>query len=58
VKLAIYDAAGRKVADVTEGHSAAGRHEVDFASELAPGVYVYRLDAGSRTAVRKMVVIK
>jgi len=58
VKLVVYDAAGRKVADVTEGHFAAGRHGVPFASELAPGVYVYRLDAGARSAACKMVVIK
>ena len=58
VKLAIYDVAGRKVADVAEGRFAAGRHEVDFAGELAPGVYVYRLDAASTSAARKMVVLK
>jgi len=57
-KLAIYDVAGRNVANAAEGRFAAGRHEVPFASELAPGVYVYRLDAGSRTTVLKMVVIK
>jgi hypothetical protein len=57
-KLAIYDAAGRKVADVAEGYFAAGRHEVNFARELAPGVYVYRLDAASTSAARKMVVTK
>jgi hypothetical protein len=58
VKLAIYDAAGRKVAAVAEGYFAQGQHDVPFTRELAPGVYVYRLDAGSRTAARKMVVIK
>ena len=58
VKLAIYDAAGRKVADVADGYFARGQHDVPFTRELAPGVYVYRLDAGSNTAARKMVVIK
>jgi len=58
VKLVIYDVAGRKVADVTEGHFAAGRHGVPFASELAPGVYVYRLEAGPNAAAHKMVVIE
>ena len=58
VKLAVYDAAGRKVADVADGYYGPGQHDVPFASELAPGVYVYRLDAGSRTAARKMVVIR
>ncbi|NIT35991.1 MAG: hypothetical protein GTN49_05740, partial [candidate division Zixibacteria bacterium] len=47
-----------KVADVTGGHFAAGRHEVPFAGELAPGVYVYRLEAGLNAAAHKMVVIK
>ncbi len=58
VKLAVYDAAGRKVADVADRYFARGRHGVAFKGELAPGVYVYRLDAGSRTAARKMVVIQ
>jgi hypothetical protein len=58
VKLAVYDAAGRKVADVADGYYGPGQHDVPFTSELAPGVYVYRLDAGSRTAARKMVVVK
>lgn len=58
VTLAVYDAAGRKVAAVADGYFAAGRHDVTFRGDLAPGVYVYRLDAGSRTAARKMVVTK
>ncbi len=58
VKLVIYDVAGRKVADVTKGRFTAGRHEVPFANELPPGVYVYRLDAASQKAARKMVVTK
>ncbi len=58
VKLVIYDVAGRKVADVAEGRFAAGRHGVPFQSNLAPGVYVYRLDAGPNAAAQKMVVIE
>jgi hypothetical protein len=58
VNLAIYDAAGRKVADVAEGYYGPGLHDVAFENELAPGVYVYRLEAGTRTAARKMVVTK
>ncbi|UCH77684.1 MAG: T9SS type A sorting domain-containing protein, partial [Candidatus Coatesbacteria bacterium] len=56
VRLAVYDAAGRKVATVAEGHYAAGVHDVPFRAELAPGVYVYRLEAGGEAAARKMVV--
>jgi hypothetical protein len=58
VELAVYDAAGRKVTTVAEGYFAAGRHDVPFRGNLAPGIYVYRLDAGAKTAARKMVVTK
>ena len=57
VRLAVYDAAGRKVADVAEGYFAPGQHGVPFACRLAPGVYVYRLEAGANVAARKMVVV-
>ena len=56
VRLVVYDAAGRKVATAAEGHYAAGVHDVPFRAGLAPGVYVYRLEAGGEAAARKMVV--
>jgi len=34
----------------------AGANEVGATFELAPGVYVYRLNAGGEAAARKMVV--
>ncbi len=58
VTLAVYDASGRKVATVAEGYFPAGVHDVPFANGLAPGVYVYRLEAGARSAARKLVVTK
>lgn len=56
VRLAVFDAAGRKVATVAEGYYAAGVHDVPFRADLTPGVYVYRLEAGGEGAARKMVV--
>jgi hypothetical protein len=58
VRLAVYDAAGRKVATVAEGHYAAGVHDVPFRAGLAPGVYVYRLEAGGEAAAKKFVVAR
>ncbi len=58
VTLAIYDAAGRKVATVAEGYFPAGTHDVPFAKKLAPGVYVYRLETASNVAALKMVVTR
>jgi hypothetical protein len=57
VTLAVYDISGRKVATPLNGRLEAGEHEA-VVSGLAPGVYVYRLDAATFSAVRKMVVVK
>jgi hypothetical protein len=57
VTLAVYDLSGRKVATLADGLLPAGEHE-RAVSGLAPGVYIYRLDAGGFVAVKKMVVIE
>jgi hypothetical protein len=57
VRLAVYDAAGRRVAVPAEGYFGPGRHDVPFTCDLAPGVYVYRVEAGAHVAARKMVVV-
>jgi hypothetical protein len=54
--LSIYDIKGRKVDTVIEGKLDAGQHEVDYSCNLSSGIYLYRLDAGGETAVKKMVV--
>jgi hypothetical protein len=46
------------VAAPAEGYYGPGRHDVPFACDLAPGVYVYRLEAGANVAARKMVVVE
>ncbi len=59
VSLAVYDLIGRKVADLVQGSLPAGRHEVTLDAErLAAGVYLCRLEAGSFSSVRKVVLIK
>jgi hypothetical protein len=46
VKVVIFDYLGRQVAVLTDGFVNAGYHEVSFdASQLASGVYIYRLTA-------------
>jgi hypothetical protein len=59
VKLSVYDTAGRLVAELVNGWREAGTHEVTFnGSNLASGVYLYRLQAGDFTAMHKMVLVK
>jgi len=55
--LAVYDLAGREVWR-HEGIFAEGKNELAATLELAPGVYVYRLDAAGNGAAKKMVVAR
>jgi hypothetical protein len=57
VTLTIYDLSGRKVTTLVDETLPAGAYERPV-SGLAPGVYVYRLEAGEFSGVRKMVVIE
>jgi hypothetical protein len=59
VTLAVYDILGREVATLVDGHQEVGQKTVTWnASGLASGVYVCRLQAGSFSAVRKLVLMK
>jgi photosystem II stability/assembly factor-like uncharacterized protein len=59
VNLRMYDILGKEVMTLAEGEREAGSYtiHIDF-SHLASGVYLYRLEAGSFTDVKKMVVTK
>jgi len=59
VRLEVFDMLGRHVALLTNGVMEAGTHEVTFdASNLASGVYLYRLTAGQVVQTRQMVLVK
>jgi hypothetical protein len=59
VKLTVFDVTGRQVALLVNGTQAAGTHTVSFdGSSLAAGVYFYRIEAGSFTATRKLMLLK
>jgi hypothetical protein len=59
VRLTIFDLNGRQVAELINEELPAGRYEIPFdASNLASGVYLYRLSAGSFTQTRKMMLMK
>ncbi len=57
VRLDIFDVSGRRVAQWLEAHQSAGPHVVEgITAGFAPGLYHYRLRAGTRTAFGKWVV--
>jgi subtilisin family serine protease len=55
----VFDLKGRAVATLADGQYGAGSHSVRWdATEFASGTYFYRIDAGGRTSVRKMTLLK
>ena len=59
VSLMVYDILGREVAVLVNERSEAGVHEVRFdGSNLASGVYFYRLQAGTYVQTRKLLLVR
>jgi hypothetical protein len=64
VRLAIFDAAGRRVDVIADRVYAAGEHRVSWSGALAggrtaePGLYFARLEAAGRTLIRRVARIR
>jgi PKD repeat protein len=59
VELKVYDILGNEVLVLVNGKEPAGVHRVQFDSKGLPGgVYFYRLRAGEKMEIRKMVVVR
>ena len=59
VSLKVYDILGKEVATLIDGFEEAGYHQASLnATNLASGLYFYRITAGSFTDVKKLVVVK
>jgi hypothetical protein len=59
VTLTVYNILGQRVVTLVNGHLDAGTHSVQFnATKLATGVYIYRLEAGSYVAQKKLMLLK
>ena len=59
ITLTVYNILGQKVSTLLSEQMSAGRHEITFnASNLASGVYFYRLESGKNYMLKKMVLLK
>lgn len=59
VTLTVYNAIGQRVAVLVDGQKNAGRHTISFdASDIASGLYLYRIQAGDYVKTRKMMLVK
>ncbi len=59
VRLSVFDVTGRPVARLIEREQSAGTYSVTFTADKIPsGMYIYRLEAGSYTQTRTMMLVK
>jgi photosystem II stability/assembly factor-like uncharacterized protein len=59
VKLSIYNLLGSKVATIVDEFKPAGNYSVQFnGSNLASGIYLYRLESGIYSTAKKLILLK
>ena len=59
VTLKVYDVLGNEVATLVSEEKPAGSYKVEFdGSNLASGIYIYRLTSGNYTASKKLILLK
>ncbi|MBN1638862.1 MAG: phosphodiester glycosidase family protein, partial [Ignavibacteriales bacterium] len=59
VKIRVFDTLGREVLSLVNEEKPAGVHQVEFkGSNLASGVYLYRIEAGNFFETKKMILLK
>lgn len=59
VTLEVYDMTGRRVATLVNENQRAGWHDITFdASNLASGMYIYRMQSGDFVNTRKLILVK
>lgn len=58
-RLVLYDVRGREVARLVDGDLSAGRYSATFnGAGFASGIYFYRLDSGTFSDVKKLMLLK
>ena len=64
VKIEVYNIAGQRVKTLVNGSLGAGYHQIiwngrnDAGQRVANGVYMYRMNSGSFTATKKLLMVK
>ncbi len=59
VNLTVYDIQGRKVQTLVNAQQTSGSHSVQFnASNIASGVYLYKITTDHSTKIKKMILVR
>lgn len=57
--LKVYDVLGREIATLINERKEAGSYEVPFSADnLESGIYYYRLQAGTDSETKKLVLVR
>ena len=59
VKLTVFNLVGQSVRVLVDGYQTAGYYEVTFdAEDLPAGIYLYKLQVGEYSSVKRMTLVK
>jgi hypothetical protein len=59
VKLTVFNLVGQSVRTLVDGFQKAGYYEVNFdANDLPAGIYLYKLQVGDYSSVKRMTLVK
>jgi len=59
VNIKVFDVIGQEVAELVNEEKQAGVYQIDFnADNLPSGIYIYRIQSGNYSAVKKMILLK
>jgi len=59
VKLTVFNLVGQSVRVLVDGYQTAGYYEVTFdANDLPAGIYLYKLQVGDYSSVKRMTLVK
>ncbi|MCF8243302.1 MAG: T9SS type A sorting domain-containing protein [Melioribacteraceae bacterium] len=59
VVIKLYDVLGREIQTLVNESKSPGRYEIKFdGSKLSSGVYIYRIEAGQFTSIKKLMLMK
>jgi hypothetical protein len=59
VEVKVFDVLGREIVTLINEEQASGIHEVEFnGTELASGLYIYKIQGGDFVETKKMILLK
>lgn len=59
IRIELYNILGEKIQTIVEGFYSRGMHSINFSSDKLPsGIYLYKMETGTQTLIKKFITIK